>query len=168
MGEKLKIKPYARLITMLGDQLIKNEKIALVELIKNSYDADASWVKVDFVDFNEDFSITPNSRIVIEDDGCGMNEEIIRKHWLNPATPEKLKRKAEAPNIPIIDIAVIKAICRLFKTDQGNPGHCRNCTMNGRVAERQITYYFDGLNISLSRLKRREKVIILSCWIEWK
>ena len=100
MGEKLKIKPYARLITMLGDQLIKNEKIALVELIKNSYDADASWVKVDFVDFNEDFSITPNSRIVIEDDGCGMNEEIIRKHWLNPATPEKLKRKAEEKTTP--------------------------------------------------------------------
>ena len=71
-------------------------------------------------------------------------------------------------DITIIDIAVIKAICRLFKTDQGNPGHCRNCTMNGRLAERQITYYFDGLNISLSRLKRREKVIILSCWIEWK
>ena len=71
-------------------------------------------------------------------------------------------------DITVIDIAVIKAICRLFKTDQGNPGHCRNCTMNGRVAERQITYYFDGLNISLSRLKRREKVIILSCWIEWK
>lgn len=71
-------------------------------------------------------------------------------------------------DITVIDIAVIKAICRLFKTDQGNPGHCRNCTMNGRLAERQITYYFDGLNISLSRLKRREKVIILSCWIEWK
>lgn len=71
-------------------------------------------------------------------------------------------------DITVIDIAVIKAICRLFKTDQGNPGHCRNCTMNGRVAERQITYYFDGLNISLSRLKRRKKVIILSCWIEWK
>ena len=71
-------------------------------------------------------------------------------------------------DITIIDIAVIKAICRLFKTDQGNPGHCRNCTINGRVEERQITYYFDGLNISLSRLKRREKVIILSCWIEWK
>ena len=71
-------------------------------------------------------------------------------------------------DIAVIDIAVIKAICRLFKTDQGNPGHCRNCTMNGRVAERQSTYYFDGLNISLSRLKRREKVIILSCWIEWK
>ncbi len=93
MSEILKIKPYARLITMLGDQLIKNERIALAELIKNSYDADASWVKVSFLGFNDDFTINNNSRIVVEDDGCGMNEDIIRNHWLNPATPEKLKRK---------------------------------------------------------------------------
>ena len=36
MSEKLKIRPYARLLTMLGDQLIKNELIALVELINES------------------------------------------------------------------------------------------------------------------------------------
>ena len=93
MEETLTIRPYARLITMLGDQLIKNEVIALVELIKNSYDADASWVKVSFIDFKEDFSLTDTSKIVIEDDGCGMDADILRKHWLNPATPEKLRRK---------------------------------------------------------------------------
>ena len=32
-------KPKARLLLQLGDQLIRNEKIALSELIKNSYDA---------------------------------------------------------------------------------------------------------------------------------
>lgn len=93
MGEILKIKPYARLITMLGDQLIKNEVIALIELIKNSYDADASFVKVNFVNFNDDFSLNADSKIVIEDDGYGMDEAILRKHWLNPATPVKLKKK---------------------------------------------------------------------------
>lgn len=97
MSEKLKIRPYARLLTMLGDQLIKNELIALVELIKNSYDADASWVKVSFIDFGPDYALTPNAKIVIEDDGCGMDAEILRRHWLNPATPDKLKRKAENP-----------------------------------------------------------------------
>ena len=95
MAEQLAIKPYARLITMLGDQLIKNELIALSELIKNAYDADASWVKVSFIDFNDDFSKKETSKIIIEDDGNGMNAEIIKKHWLNPATPEKLRRKAE-------------------------------------------------------------------------
>ena len=47
-SEALAIRPYARLLTMLGDQLIKNERIALVELIKNSYDADADRVQVRF------------------------------------------------------------------------------------------------------------------------
>lgn len=97
MSEKLKIRPYARLLTMLGDQLIKNELIALVELIKNSYDADASWVKVSFIDFGPNYELTPTSRIRIEDDGCGMNSDILKEHWLNPATPEKLKRKAKDP-----------------------------------------------------------------------
>lgn len=94
MNETLTIRPYARLITMLGDQLIKNELIALVELIKNSYDADASWVKVSFIDFAPDYSLTSTSKIIIEDDGCGMNADILKKHWLNPATPDKLRRKA--------------------------------------------------------------------------
>ena len=95
MKKDFKIKPYARLITMLGDQLIKNEVIALIELIKNSYDADANFVKVDFVNFNDDFSINSDSKIIIEDDGCGMNVSILEEHWLNPATPVKLKRKKD-------------------------------------------------------------------------
>ena len=91
--EQLEIRPYARLLTMLGDQLIKNERIALVELIKNSYDADADWVKVTFVNFNENLETTSTSKIIIEDNGTGMTEEIIRDHWLNPATPEKKNKK---------------------------------------------------------------------------
>ena len=41
-----KFKPRARLLLQLGDQLIKNESIALLELVKNSYDADASKVDI--------------------------------------------------------------------------------------------------------------------------
>ena len=85
---------------MLGDQLIKNEFIALVEIIKNSYDADATWVKVEFVDFGEDFSQTPSSKIIIEDNGFGMNRDILEHHWLNPATPVKLKKKKDNPRTP--------------------------------------------------------------------
>ena len=96
-SRKLKLRPYARILTMLGDQLIKNERIALVEVIKNSYDADASWVKVTFEGFTEDLGMTPRSRIVIEDDGDGMNEETIEKHWVNPATPIKHRTKQDKP-----------------------------------------------------------------------
>lgn len=46
--EILTFKPYARLLTMIGDQLIRNECVALMELIKNAYDADANWVRISF------------------------------------------------------------------------------------------------------------------------
>jgi len=95
MGQtkQLQIRPYARLLTMLGEQLIKNERIALVELIKNSYDADADWVKVTFQGFGDNYKIKAGSKIIIEDNGQGMSQDLIENHWLNPATPEKKRRK---------------------------------------------------------------------------
>lgn len=93
--KSLPIRPYARLLTMLGEQLIKNERIALIELIKNSYDADAEWVKITFENFGENYEIYDNSKIIIEDNGYGMNQDIIENHFLNPATPEKKIRKAK-------------------------------------------------------------------------
>lgn len=89
MSKTLKLKPYARLLTMLGDQLIRNEQVALSELIKNAYDADASWVKVTFDGFDADYKPGEDARIVIEDDGHGMTADVIEKHWVNPATPVK-------------------------------------------------------------------------------
>lgn len=90
-----KIRPYARLLTMLGEQLIKNEQIALTELIKNSYDADADWVKVSLENIGDNFEINDDSRIVIRDNGVGMSLETIEKSWMNPATPNKFKGKGE-------------------------------------------------------------------------
>lgn len=89
MSKPLKIKPYARLLTMLGDQLIRNEQVALSELIKNAYDADASWVKVTFDGFDEDYKPNCDAKIIVEDDGHGMSAEVIENHWVNPATPVK-------------------------------------------------------------------------------
>ena len=80
---------------MLGEQLIKNERIALVELIKNAYDADADWIQVRFENFNADMTTNEDSSIVIEDNGSGMTDEEIRKAWMSPATPQKYLKKAE-------------------------------------------------------------------------
>lgn len=92
---QLTFRPYARLLTMLGDQLIKDERIALVELIKNSYDADASWVKVTFSGFGDFFEMTSSSVIVIEDDGVGMTLDVLENHWVSPATPIKMLEKEQ-------------------------------------------------------------------------
>lgn len=75
MAKNVTIRPFARLLTMLGDQLIKNEQIAVIELIKNAYDADADWVKVSFEGFTESLNITPKSRIIIEDNSSFASEK---------------------------------------------------------------------------------------------
>lgn len=78
---------------MLGEQLIKNDRIALVELIKNSFDADATRVSVDFRNFGPNLETRPDSSIVITDNGVGMSDDTLRNAWMSPATPHKLRQK---------------------------------------------------------------------------
>jgi signal transduction histidine kinase len=88
-------RPYARLVSILGDQLISSKWVGVIELVKNSYDADAEKVSVRFVDFDE---AGKDPFIEIEDDGDGMNLHIIREVWMKPATPYKLNQKKSKTN----------------------------------------------------------------------
>jgi signal transduction histidine kinase len=89
-------KPRARLLIQLGDQLIKNESIALIELVKNSYDADANTVNI----YMENVESESEGLIIIEDDGFGMSEEIVENVWLEPGSDfksEKVKKLEVTP-----------------------------------------------------------------------
>ena len=86
MEETQIFKPRARLLLQLGDQLIKNESIALLELIKNSYDADATDVYVHL-------DLSGEGEIIIEDNGCGMDSNIIKNVWMEPGSDYKVKIK---------------------------------------------------------------------------
>lgn len=83
-------KPRARLLLQLGDQLIKNESIALVELVKNAYDADANTVNI-FMEIPDNDN---NGTIIIEDDGYGMSADIVENVWLEPGSDFKTKKIA--------------------------------------------------------------------------
>lgn len=105
--QKEVMRPYARLITMLGEQLVKNFNVALIEIIKNAYDADADEVTISLEDFglksdvntlfsdpdSDEIEQKKTSFVVICDNGSGMTEDVIKKHWLNPATPSKREAK---------------------------------------------------------------------------
>lgn len=86
---KYQIKATSNILNLLGDELIGSDILAIFELVKNSYDADAEEVIISFIDLN-----TPNQRIVIEDDGCGMTSDIIHNVWLTIGTNYK-KREAK-------------------------------------------------------------------------
>lgn len=79
-----KIKPSANVIRTLGRDLIKDNNAALIELVKNSYDADSLEVKIEFT-FNNDSSYT----IIIDDYGHGMTEYDIVNKWLVPSYSSK-------------------------------------------------------------------------------
>ena len=91
-----KLKPRARLIRTIGDRLISGPEAAVIELVKNSYDADSPSVEIEI--------IPPNSRgdeygrIVITDKGHGMTFSNIIDDWLEPATDSKTKKKTSRSN----------------------------------------------------------------------
>jgi len=80
-------KPRARLLLQLGDQLIKNESVAILELLKNSYDADSEKVDVTMKNIEN----PSQGSIVIEDDGIGMNLDIVKNVWMEPGSDYKEK-----------------------------------------------------------------------------
>lgn len=79
----------AHLIRLLGEELISNEAMALVELVKNGYDADAHAVIVRLHNSHEHDSMT----IEVVDDGDGMSLDTILHSWLEPASSQKRRRR---------------------------------------------------------------------------
>ncbi len=80
-------KPRARLLELLGDQLIRHHRIALFELVKNAYDADSANVSIIIKDVkNKDAGV-----IEIQDSGEGMDIDTVLNIWLEPASDHKAK-----------------------------------------------------------------------------
>lgn len=83
-------KAKSHILNLLGDELIGSDNLAIFELVKNAYDADAEVVNITLNDLD-----TPSQSIVIEDDGNGMSLDTLQGVWLEIGTDFKrgLKRK---------------------------------------------------------------------------
>lgn len=87
----LRFQPRARLLRLLGDQLIRDPSIAVFELVKNAYDADASLARIEMLSVHE----PSRGRIVVQDDGTGMSPSTVANVWLEPGTDVRAnERKA--------------------------------------------------------------------------
>lgn len=103
MAEKkdLHFKTNVQLKSIIGKDLINDDNIAILELVKNSFDADAKQVKVKYLNLkkNDDKNVehfsSITSRLIIQDDGVGMNIDDIRDKWLNIAFSEKKTNKTQ-------------------------------------------------------------------------
>lgn len=77
---------------IIGKGLINDDNLAVVELVKNSFDAKASNVNITFLNLgikNEDDQDDRVSKLIIKDNGLGMDDEDIENKWLNIAYSEK-------------------------------------------------------------------------------
>lgn len=79
-------KTKARTVELLGRKQIRDSVTALAELMKNAYDADAPWLRVEFA------TTGPNQHVVIADTGLGMSKNDIESKWLVLGTNSKTKR----------------------------------------------------------------------------
>lgn len=86
-------RPRARLVSVLGEHLISDPAVGLVELVKNAYDADADEVVVEL----RNLADPTGTSIAITDNGCGMTLGELTTRWLSPAVDhkERAKRRGE-------------------------------------------------------------------------
>jgi hypothetical protein len=87
MDASVSFSSSAALVSRLGDELIKDPQTAFFELIKNSYDADATEVQVVFRKTS-----SQEDTIVIRDNGTGMSLEDLRTKWARAASENKVRQ----------------------------------------------------------------------------
>jgi signal transduction histidine kinase len=85
----------ARLMLLLGEQLITDEVAAVSELVKNSYDADAEEVRVTL----HDPSNVEAGYIEVWDNGNGMSIETVLSSWLELGTLSKARGADRTPRL---------------------------------------------------------------------
>jgi signal transduction histidine kinase len=82
---EIAFQPRARLLKLIGEELISDEVVALSELVKNSHDADASSVSVIFRRVTGQ-----EGTLEVRDDGIGMDVSTLLGRWMEPAASTKV------------------------------------------------------------------------------
>lgn len=75
------------LLEELGERLVGKPYVALSELVKNSYDADATEVTITLDE--------GGSRILVNDNGHGMSFEDFKRYWMRIGSTHKAKRESK-------------------------------------------------------------------------
>lgn len=91
------VKP--RLLTLLGDQLIRDATLAVFELVKNAYDADATECTVTI----ENPTDPEQAKIIIQDNGSGMSSATLRNSWMVIGTDFRAKQREANKRTPIFN-----------------------------------------------------------------
>ena len=84
------IRPAGRHIITIGKDLIKDKFAAIVELVKNAYDADSPNCRVSLLPFDKNGQ--KGIKVIVKDEGHGMTFDTVVDKWMVPSTDDKLMR----------------------------------------------------------------------------
>lgn len=88
----LKFAVDSQLLGELGEKLVSKNYVALSELLKNAYDADATDVVVKFINSASGGPEGNSGEIQLIDNGVGMTFEEVRSNWMRIATSNKIEK----------------------------------------------------------------------------
>lgn len=154
---KHKLRPAGRHVLSIGRDLIKDNYSAVMELVKNAYDADSPIVNIIFSLSLDEEEIT----IIVEDFGHGMTRDVVVEKWLIPSTDDKLIRKV-SPNGRTMQGK--KGIGRYAAAILGDEMLLETITESGDKTELSLSWedfesakYMDDVEITISTSKTNEK-----------
>ena len=88
--ERVNFEVDSALLSELGERLVGSVQVALMELVKNSYDADATEVTISIN------HVAGGVETRIDDNGVGMTFEQVKKYWMRIATTNKVENNTSA------------------------------------------------------------------------
>ena len=113
--ESIQLRMHPRVFAALGKDLVTNDVVAVIELVKNSYDAFAHNVWVEF-----GHSELEGLYLEIRDDGTGMTRQVIENEWCLVATPYKRTNSVVEKDGRVRMVAGNKGLGRLSVARLGN------------------------------------------------
>ena len=94
-NNKLRFSVDSQLLGELGERLVTKNYIALAELVKNAYDADATRLTIRLRK-SKSGQASKDSEICLEDNGQGMTFQEVKNYWMRIATPIKKRNPISA------------------------------------------------------------------------
>lgn len=140
---------------LLGVQNFSTDEAAVLELVKNAYDANALNLKIKF----------QNNQMVIQDDGIGMNVEDIKKHWMHIGKSDKKyeiiddnnNKRIQAGSKGVGRFALSRLGCNIIMTTKkaDNPGVVWKTDWNTSIIDTAENLIENGTTILIENLRER-------------
>ena len=105
---------HPRVFAALGADLVTSDTVAVMELVKNSYDAFATRVDIRFVADSDDRFL-----LEVEDNGCGMDRDCLENVWAVVGTPFRLLNPRSVKGKNVRRVSGSKGLGRLSSARLG-------------------------------------------------